>query len=149
MRVPVLSDGERRLLMDYEASAAHKLVIKKAEALLLLSRDVAPSIVAELVDREPVTLKDWVIDWETQCMASLLTGHAGNLNRSFLTQDQREAVIQVLNQPPGDDYLSAQFWDVPYRTIGFPPPSTSSTPRVTHTISCADGRAFVPSAGEV
>jgi len=51
MRTPQLSDEERRLLKDYKANAPHKLVIKKAEALLLLSRDVAPEIVAEFVDR--------------------------------------------------------------------------------------------------
>lgn len=52
-------------------------------------------------------------DWHKQRMASLYTGHAGNLNRSFLTEEQREAVTEVLAQPPGDEYLPAQFWDVP------------------------------------
>ncbi|MGP4996107.1 IS630 family transposase, partial [Glutamicibacter ardleyensis] len=77
MRTPQLTDEERRLLKDYKANAPHKLVVKKAEALLLLSRDVAPEIVAEFVDREPSTLHDWVIDWHQQRMASLYTGHAG------------------------------------------------------------------------
>lgn len=113
MRTPVLSEDERRLLMDYKAVSPHKLVVKKAEALLLLSRDVAPEVVAEFVDRAPSTLRDWVVDWEHQRMASLYTGHAGNLNRSFLTEEQRDAVAQVLNQPPGSGYLPAQFWDVP------------------------------------
>ena len=113
MRIPVLSDDERQVLKNYKSSAPHKLVVKKAEALLLLSRDVAPEIVAEFVDREPSTLKDWVAEWERQRLASLYTGHAGNLNRSFLTEEQREAVLQVLAQPPGDEYLPAQFWDVP------------------------------------
>ncbi|RAX45520.1 IS630 family transposase, partial [Arthrobacter sp. AQ5-05] len=113
MRTPQLSDEERQLLKKYKANAPHKLVVKKAEALLLLSRDVAPEVVAEFVDREPSTLDDWVTDWNRQRMASLLTGHAGNLNRSFLTEEQREAVTQVLSQPPGEEYLPAEFWDVP------------------------------------
>lgn len=113
MRTPQLSDEERRLLKEYKAKAPHKLVVKKAEALLLLSRDVAPEIVAEFVDREPSTLVDWMTDWHQQRMASLLTGHAGNLNRSFLTEEQRATVNEVLSQPPGDEYLPAQFWDVP------------------------------------
>ena len=109
MRIPVLSDAERRLLKNYKAESPHKLVVKKAEALFLLSRDVSPEVVAEFVDREPSTLKDWVVDWEKQRMASLYTGHAGNLNRSFFTQEQREAVLHVLAQPPGPEYLPAQF----------------------------------------
>ncbi|MFC4715158.1 helix-turn-helix domain-containing protein, partial [Glutamicibacter bergerei] len=104
MRTPQLSDEERRLLKEYKAKAPHKLVVKKAEALLLLSRDVAPEIVAEFVDREPSTLVDWMTDWHQQRMASLLTGHAGNLNRSFLTEEQRATVNEVLSQPPGDEY---------------------------------------------
>lgn len=71
MHTPQLSDEERQLLKDYKADAPHKLVVKKAEALLLLSRHVAPEIVAEFVDREPSTLEDWVRDWNTQRMASL------------------------------------------------------------------------------
>lgn len=87
--------------------------MKKAEALLLLSRDISPEVVTEFVDREPSTLKDWVVDGEKQRMASLYTGHAGNLNRSFLSEEQREVVTQVLAQPPGPEYLPAEFWDVP------------------------------------
>lgn len=113
MRAPELTDEERQLLKEYKATAPHKLVVKKAEALLLLSRDVAPEIVADFVDREPSTLMDWVTDWHQQRMASLFTGHPGNLNRSFLTEAQRETVAQVLPQPPGEEFLPAQFWDVP------------------------------------
>lgn len=113
MRTPVLSDAERRLLMSYKAEAPHKHVVKKAEALLLLSHDVDPVIVADFVDREPSTFKDWVVNWEKQRMASLYTGHTGNLNRSFLSEEQREAVLQVLSQQPGDEYVPAEFWDVP------------------------------------
>lgn len=113
MRIPVLSDIERRLLKNHKADSPHKLVVKKTEALLLLSHDVDPVIVADFVDRAPSTLKDWVVDWEKQRMASLYTGHAGNLNRSFLSKEQREAVLHVLSQPPGPEYLPAQFWDVP------------------------------------
>lgn len=110
---PEVTDAERRLLKDYKNTAPHKLVVKKAEAVLLLSAGVDPVIVADFVDREPSTLEDWARDWSKQRMASLFTGHAGNLNRSFLTEEQREIVAQVLSQPPGDQYLPAQFWDVP------------------------------------
>lgn len=81
--------------------------------MLLLSRDVAPEIVAEFVDREPSTLDDGVADWHQQRISFLYTGHARNLNRSFLSEEHREAVTEVLSQPPADEYLPAQFWDVP------------------------------------
>lgn len=41
MRTPELTDEERRILKEYKAEATHKLVVKKAEALLLFSRDAA------------------------------------------------------------------------------------------------------------
>lgn len=56
----VLSDDERRLLIDYKTAAAHKLVLKNAEAVLLLFGHVAPGIVAEFVDHTSSMLKDWV-----------------------------------------------------------------------------------------
>ncbi len=74
---------------------------------------VASEIVVEFVERDPATLKDWVLGWVRQRMASLFSGHAANMNRSLLTEDKRVATTQVLAQPPGDDYLPAQFWDVP------------------------------------
>lgn len=92
MRTPVLSEDERRLLMEHKSVSPHQLVVKKAEVLLLLSREVAPDVVAEFVDQSTSPLKAWVADWEAQRMASLYTGHVGNLNRSFLTAEQGDAV---------------------------------------------------------
>ena len=41
MRVPVMSDDERQQLMDDKAFSPHTLVVKKAEALQLMSRAIA------------------------------------------------------------------------------------------------------------
>lgn len=71
--------------------------MKKAEALLLLWRDFAPEIVAEFVDREPSTLKDWVLDWERQRMASLFSGHAGNLTNRIVVSTWEQSGCIVPN----------------------------------------------------
>ncbi len=55
MRNPEVTDAERRLLKDYKNTAPHELVVKKAEALILLSAGVDPVTVTYFVDSEPST----------------------------------------------------------------------------------------------
>lgn len=113
MESKLLTSEERDLLRDYKDQAPYALMRRKAEALLLLDRDVDPAIVADFVGRRPSTVATWLRDWRTERMASIYTGHAGNLNRSKLTAAQREEVAAVLADPPGDQGLPGQFWSVP------------------------------------
>lgn len=85
----------------------------KAEAILLLSRNVDIGVVAELAERTTATIKTWLQDWHETRLASIHTGHAGNLNASKLTPQQRAETIKVLQQPPGQLGLPAEFWTVP------------------------------------
>ena len=85
----------------------------KAEAILLLSRNVDIGVVAELAERTTATIKTWLQDWHETRLASIHTGHAGNLNASKLTPQQRAETIEVLQQPPGQLGLPAEFWTVP------------------------------------
>lgn len=52
MCTPRMSDGEHQLLKDSEVNTMHKREVKKTEALLILSLDIAPEIVDEFLDRE-------------------------------------------------------------------------------------------------
>ena len=80
----------------------------KAEAILLLSRNVDIGVVAELAERTTATIKTWLQDWHETRLASIHTGHAGNLNASKLTPQQRAETIEVLQQPPGQLRASAK-----------------------------------------
>lgn len=113
MRSVDVSVDEFRVLQDYKRCGPHKLMQAKSEALLLLSRNVDIEVVAELVERAVPTVTGWVRDWESCRLASIHTGHAGNLNASKLTAQQREEITAVLQQPPGDAGLPGAFWTVP------------------------------------
>ncbi|BCR82141.1 helix-turn-helix domain-containing protein [Arachnia rubra] len=113
MKTVEISPEEFRILQDYKHEGPHKLMKGKAEAILLLSRNVDIGVVAELAERTTATIKTWLQDWHETRLASIHTGHAGNLNASKLTPQQRAETIEVLQQPPGQLGLPAEFWTVP------------------------------------
>jgi transposase len=65
------------------------------------------------VDRKPSTVVEGVRPWRKTRLASVVTGHAGNLNASKLTAAQRTQAAQVLAQPPAAHGLREGFWSVP------------------------------------
>ncbi|MDO5082320.1 MAG: IS630 family transposase [Arachnia propionica] len=109
----VISGDEFRILQDCKRGGPHKLMQAKAEAILLLSRRVDVETVAEMAERQVSTILSWVRDWHATRLASIHTGHAGNLNASKLTAQQRAEVVEVLQRPPGDEGLPVEFWSVP------------------------------------
>lgn len=113
MKTVEISPEEFRILQDYKHEGPHKLMKRKAEAILLLSRKVDIEVVAELAERTPATIKAWLQDWHETRLASMHTGHAGNLNASKLTLQQRAETIEVLQQPPSQLGLPTEFWTVP------------------------------------
>ena len=113
MKTVEISPEEFRILQDYKHEGPHKLMKGKAEAILLLSRNVDIGVVAELAERTTATIKTWLQDWHEARLASIHTGHAGNLNASKLTPQQRAETIEVLQQPPSQLGLPAEFWTVP------------------------------------
>lgn len=113
MSKQLLIDAERKILMEYKLHAPHLLMRIKSEALLLLNENVDIEIVARFVDRQVSTIRAWITHWREMRLASIRTGHAGNLNASKLTADQRREVNSVLAATPADDTLPAEFWSVP------------------------------------
>ena len=107
-----LADTEIRILKQYKRQASAILIQAKAEALLLLDRGVEIEIVADFVDRRPSTIREWVHGFNKIRLASVVTGHLGNLNASYLTADQREEVFEVLAREPSEVGIPEQFWSV-------------------------------------
>jgi len=103
---------EERILKEYKDTTRHLLIRKKSEAVLLAAAGVATGVVAGFVSRQESTIKQWLRDWQATRLASIFTGHAGNLNASKLSAEQRQEVCRVLSSPPGDQGLPAQFWAV-------------------------------------
>jgi transposase len=110
----MITAEERQTLRRHKEQSPHKLVIKKADAILLAAQGADTAFIAEFVDRRPVTVQTWLNQWAATRLCSVVTGHSGNLNASKLTQDQRDQVAQVLATPPTDEHgVPVRFWDVP------------------------------------
>lgn len=99
--------------MGYKRDAPHILMKAKSEAILLMAEHVPQAVIARFVDRAESTITTWAKDWNTARMSSIFTGHAGNLNASKLTDEQRQEVATILAQPPSEQGLPFQFWSVP------------------------------------
>ena len=89
------------------------LVRLKAEAVLYASMGVATEIIASSVDRSERTVADWLRDWNACRLQSVVTLHAGNQNAAKLTRDQKADLKKVLESPPSEAGVPADFWDVP------------------------------------
>jgi transposase len=114
MRIPRPTAEEIRVLKDYKRKAPEILVQAKAEAVLLAAEEVSTGVIARFTDREASTVERWLREWDRTRLASVVTGHTGNLNASKLTAAQRIEVAAHLAQPPSqEDGLPAAFWDVP------------------------------------
>ena len=104
-----ISAEEFQILQGCKRCGPHKLMQGKVEAILLLSKDVDIKVVAEMVERQPSTIRTWVRAWQGSRLASIHTGHEGNLDASKLTAQQRNEVVAVLQQPPGDEGLPVKY----------------------------------------
>ena len=113
MQVEVTLEETAVLIRWKKRSDNHVLVRMKAEAILYASRGVDVGIIAKMVERTERTVQEWLADWQTTRMCSVLTGHAGNQNAAKLTRDQKEELKTILARPPSQAGIHAEFWDVP------------------------------------
>jgi len=108
-----VSGEEWRLLQDYKKTTTLILVGLKAEAVLLASQGAAVELIADFVERKPSTVATWLTGWNKTRLASIFTGHAGNLNASKLNAAQLDQVRRDLALTPEAHGLDARFWSVP------------------------------------
>lgn len=106
--------AERAVLLNWKKRGdTMSLIRMKAEAVLYASMGVDAEIIASTVDRSPRTVSDWLRDWNAARLQSVVTGHAGNKNAAKLTGEQKAELKKVLESPPSEAGVSAEFWDVP------------------------------------
>lgn len=108
-----LTSEEKDLLRGYNRHSPLVLVRLKAQAVLMRSRRMKFTDIAEVVGRSERSVGTWLHDWEIQRMASLFTGHTENENAGKLTREQKEEIKNVLSKPPSDQTIPKSFWDVP------------------------------------
>ncbi|MGH3276102.1 MAG: IS630 family transposase [Streptosporangiaceae bacterium] len=106
--------AERATLLNWKRRSDTMVLIRmKAEAVLYASMGVSSYIIASTVDRSLRTVSDWLRDWNASRLCSVVTGHAGNENAAKLTRDQKAELKEVLESPPSEAGVPADFWDVP------------------------------------
>jgi transposase len=106
--------AERAVLLRWKKRSDTMVLIRmKAEAILYTSMGVDVEIIASTLDRSPRTVSEWLRDWSVSRLHSVVTGHAGNENAAKLTRDQKAELRKVLESPPSEAGVPADFWDVP------------------------------------
>lgn len=108
-----LSKEESDILKAYIKTSPLVLIRSKSQAVLMRSKRIACTDIADIVSRDSRTVSMWCKDFHTQRMASIFTGHADNQNAKKLTKDQKQEIKDVLQKPPSEQGLPKQFWDVP------------------------------------
>jgi transposase len=105
--------AERTVLLNWKKRSDTMILIRlKAEAVLYASMGVATEIIASSVDRSERTVSDWLRDWDACRLQSVVTLHAGNQNAAKLTRNQKDDLKKVLESPPSEAGVPADFWDV-------------------------------------
>jgi transposase len=108
-----ITQQEQIILQGYIKTSPLVLIRFKAQAVVLASTGVPSESICLATNRSSRTVADWLRAWRKQRLASIFTGHAGNLNASKLTKDQLAEIQQVLAEPPRDHGIPGSFWDVP------------------------------------
>lgn len=72
-----------------------------------------PEAIEQVVARKERTIVLWLRDWNNRRLSSIFTKHQDNDNAAKLTKEQKEQIKQTLQQPPSDQGLPREFWDVP------------------------------------
>lgn len=107
-----LSIDEIELLYQYLDSPI-RLIHFKATAVLARHRKLPLKDVCFLIPRSQRVITRWLSDFEKQRLSSIFSGMVGNEHAAKLTRAQKLEIKQVIGQPPNDQGLPKEFWDVP------------------------------------
>lgn len=107
-----LSTEEIELLRQHLDSSI-RLIHFKATVILARHRKLSLTDICFLVPRSERTITRWINGFERRRMSSIFSGMVGNEHAAKLTKTQKLEIKQVIGQPPNDQGLPKEFWDVP------------------------------------
>lgn len=107
-----LSQNELELLREYVHSPV-ELIRLKAMAVLARDSGIILSSLTRVFDRHERTLIRWIQDFGRHRMSSIFSGMVGNEHAGKLTKAQKLEIKEVIGQPPNEQGLPKEFWDVP------------------------------------
>jgi len=107
-----LSQIEISILQSY-ASSPVSLIRLKAMAIMARNRQVPLAILSEMFNRSERVITRWISDYGKRRLSSIFSGKVGNEHASKLTKEQKEEIKSVIGQPPNEQGIPKEFWDVP------------------------------------
>ena len=100
-------------LLQAHLSSPIELIHAKAVAILARHKGISLEDVSFICHRSIRTLNRWVKDFSKERMGSIFSGMVGNEHASKLTHEQKEEIKSVIGQPPSEQGIPKEFWDVP------------------------------------
>jgi transposase len=107
-----LSQIEISILQSY-ASSPVELIRLKALAVMARNRYVPLPTLSEMFNRSERVITRWIGDYSKRKLSSIFSGKVGNENAGKLTKEQKEEIKSVIGEPPNDQGIPKEFWDVP------------------------------------
>jgi transposase len=109
-----IDPAEREVLLRWKKRTDSLVLVRlKAEAILYASGGVDLDFIAEMVGRSKKTVLEWLAQWRVWRVGSVVTGHEGNQNAAKLTRKQKQEIAEILQKPPSEAGIPAEFWDIP------------------------------------
>ena len=108
-----LSDDESTILKGYIKTSPLILIRAKCQAVIMRSKRIPCTDIAEIVSRDERSITRWCKDFHTRRLASIFTGHEENQNAGKLTKEQKQEIKDALAKPPSAYGIPKDFWDVP------------------------------------
>jgi len=108
-----ITNDERTLLLAHNNTSPLLLVRLKAQAVMAADQGLPITSIALNVGKSLRTVTRWLTSWERYRLASIFSGHALNHNASKLTPEQLTEIKRVLANPPSEQGIPKEMWDVP------------------------------------
>lgn len=77
------------------------------------NRQVPLSVLSEMFNRSERVVTRWIADYSRRRLSSIFSGKVGNEHASKLTKEQKREIREVIGEPPNEQGIPKEFWDVP------------------------------------
>ncbi len=104
---------EKQILKNHYKKSGCILVRERSHTLLLANQNRPSKDIALILMRKEGTIRQWLNDFNQRGLSTIFHQYEGNTNASKLTDEQRKEIQETLKNPPSDQGLPKQFWDVP------------------------------------
>jgi transposase len=110
VKIDDITIQEKDLLQNHYRTCQCALIRERAHAILLSSQSRKIADIAEILLRNPETIRQWLHRFKEHRLSSIF--HEYQSNAGKLTTEQKEQIKITLSQPPSEQGLPGEFWNV-------------------------------------